>query len=198
MAQSSALLDDTSKNLESKILSELSKIAAESFMDLKQNDVFLYRIQLKVPKTKPIKQKIRNVPFHLREKFKTVIDEQVAAKLIEPINSPWSSPINIVGKKDGGIRVTQDYRKLNELTIQDAYPLPKIDHLLAMLSKSRYFTKIDCFSGFYQIPMSQESKELTAFACEFGLFHFNVMPMGLTNAPATFQRVMNEVFKDLI
>ncbi|RMZ96680.1 hypothetical protein BpHYR1_031733, partial [Brachionus plicatilis] len=82
LAQSTALMDDISKNLESEILSELSKVAAESFMDLKQNNVFQHRIQLKDPKTKPIKQKIRNVQFHLREKFETVIDEQIAAKLI--------------------------------------------------------------------------------------------------------------------
>ncbi|CAF1131858.1 unnamed protein product, partial [Brachionus calyciflorus] len=198
LSQSANELNDKNKILEFVILKELDKVAAENFLDLKPNNVFQHRIVLKDPKTKPIKQKVRNVPFHLREKFKAVIDEQIAAKLIEPSNSPWSSPINIVGKKDGGIRITQDYRKLNELTVKDAYPLPKIDQLLTMLSKSRYFTKIDCFSGFYQILMCQASKELTAFACEFGLFHFNVMPMGLTNAPGTFQRTMNEIFKDLI
>ena len=198
LAQSAKEFNDKNKILEFEILKELEKVAAENFLDLKPNNVFQHRIVLKDPKTKPIKQKVRNVPFHLREKFMAVIDEQIAAKLIEPSNSPWSSPINIVGKKDGGIRITQDYRKLNELTVKDAYPLPKIDQLLTLLSKSRYFTKIDCFSGFYQILMCQASKELTAFACEFGLFHFNVMPMGLTNAPATFQRTMNEIFKDLI
>ena len=134
----------------------------------------------------------------LREEFKKTLDEQLEAKLIEPSNSPWSSPINIVGKKDGGIRITQDYRLLNEVTVKDAYPLPVIDHMFAKLSQSSYYTKIDCFSGFYQIKLDQESKPLTAFSCEYGLFQFRVMPMGLTNAPATFQRVMNEVFKDLI
>ncbi|CAF0833296.1 unnamed protein product [Brachionus calyciflorus] len=128
---------------------------------------------------KPIRQKTRPVPFNLREKFKKTLDEQLEANLIEPSNSPWSSPINIVGKKDGGIRIIEDYRQLNEVT-------------------SKYYTKIDCFSGFYQNKLDETSKPLTAFSCEYGIFQFKVMPIGLTNAPATFQKVMNWVFKALI
>ncbi|CAF0882494.1 unnamed protein product [Brachionus calyciflorus] len=184
--------------LEKLIKSELIKVAANNFNELTPSAMFCHKIELIDPNVPPVKQKFRAVPFNLREKFKAYLDEQLAAKLIEPSTSPWSSPINIVGKKDGGIRITQDYRLLNKLTVKDAYPLPVIDHLFTQLSKSKRFTKMDCFCGFYQIKLEEKSKALTGFTCEFGLFQFTVMPMGLTNAPATFQRVMNEIFRDLI
>jgi hypothetical protein len=119
------------KQLEKTIKSELEKVAAKSFSDLKPRNNFTHKIDLIDPRIRPIKQKTRPVPFHLREKFKTFLNEQLAAGLIEPSSSPWSSPINIVGKKDGGIRVTQDYRLLNQQTIKDAYPLPVIEHILS-------------------------------------------------------------------
>ncbi|CAF0901705.1 unnamed protein product [Brachionus calyciflorus] len=174
--------------LENQIKNELGKVAANDFNDLTPSNVFCHKIELINPNINPVKQKIRPVPFNLREKSKAYLDEQIASKLIEPSNSPWSSPIHIVGKKDGGIRITQDYRLLNQLTVKDAYFLPVIDHLFSKLSKSRYFTKLDCFCGFYQIRLDPKSKSLTAFSCESGHFQFCVMPMGLTNATAPFQR----------
>ena len=98
-------------------------------------------------------------------------------------------------KPDGNIRVTHDYRWLNSITVKNAYPLPLIDEILAKFARAKVFTKIDCFSGFYQIKLAANSRQYTAFACEFGLFEYVVMPMGLSNAPATFQEVMNEVLE---
>jgi hypothetical protein len=103
-----------------------------------------------------------------------------------------------VKKKDGSIRVTQDFRKLNSVTVKDAYPIPRIDSMLHKLAGAKLFTTIDLASGYYQVGLSEESKQYTAFGCEFGFYEYNVMPMGLTNACATFQRMMNKVFDGLI
>ena len=103
-----------------------------------------------------------------------------------------------MSKRDNSIRLTIDYRWLNERTVKDAHPLPNIPDLYAQLSQSTYYTKVDCFSGFYQVQMDPDSRQYTAFSCEWGLFEYVVMPMGLTNAPATFQRLMNLVLHDEI
>ena len=104
----------------------------------------------------------------------------------------------LVSKPDGSIRVTIDYRSLNERTLKDAHPLPNNEDLYALLAQSRWFTKLDLYTGYFQILMKKECRKLTAFRCEWGLFEYLVMPMGLTNAPATFQRAMNQVLKRFI
>ena len=120
------------------------------------------------------------------------------AGLIRPSRSPWCAPVHIVKKKDGAIRVTQDYKRLNQLVIKDAYPIPNINTMLNQLAKAKVFSTIDLTHGYYQIPMQERSKKYTAFACEFGFFEFNVLPMGITNACETFQRMMNNVLGELI
>ena len=127
-----------------------------------------------------------------------MVDEMLDARIIVPSNSEWRSPTNLVAKKDGSTRITLDYRKLNEVTEKDAYPLPNINSSLSQLAGATYFTKLDLSSGYYQVPMEPESQKFTAFGCEFGLFEYTVMPMGLTNATATFQRLMNYVLAGLI
>ena len=104
-------------------------------------------------------------------------------------NSAWSSPIVLVRKKDGEPRFCVDYRALNKCTKKRSYPLPRIDDSLDQLSCCRYFSTLDLKSGYWQIPMKEKDKEKTAFTCHWGLFHFNVMPFGLCNAPATFQHL---------
>ena len=127
-----------------------------------------------------------------------MIDEMLDARIIVPSSSEWRSPTNLVAKKDGSTRITLDYRKINEVTEKDAYPLPNINSSLSQLAGANYFSKLDLSSGYYQVPMDEESQKYTAFGCEFGLFEYTVMPMGLTNATATFQRLMNNVLAGLI
>ena len=91
-----------------------------------------------------------------------------------------------------------DYRALNKISISDAYPLPRIDQLYDTVGKARYFTALDLKSGYYQIKIKDKDTSKTAFSCRFGNFEYKVMPFGLKNAPATFQRLMNHVFKDLL
>ena len=108
------------------------------------------------------------------------------------------SPIVLVGKKDGTIlRFCVDYRKLNSVTIKDTYALPRIDDALGILNGHKYFTSLDLNAGYWQIRMSEKDKEKTAFITDSGLWQFNVLSFGLTNAPATFQRYMDAVLAGL-
>ena len=117
--------------------------------------------------------------------------------VVQHSSSPWSSPIVMVKKKDGSWRFCVDYRKLNSVTHQDAYPLPWIDATLDSLSGAAYFTTLDLASGYWQVEVEEQDKEKTAFSTPQGHFEFNVMPFGLTNAPATFQRLMECVLAGL-
>ena len=114
--------------------------------------------------------------------------------LIVHSKSAWLSPMHLVSKPDGSIRITIDYRKLNAVTVKDAFPLPNIQHIFLQLTGARVFSKLDLSSGYYQIKMEPSSQQYTAFGCEFGLFEFTVMSMGLTNACATFQRMVHTIF----
>ena len=91
--------------------------------------------------------------------------------------SAWSSPVNLVGKQDGSLRVTQDYRKLNAATIKDAYPLPNINQMISLLGKSKVFTKLNITNGYYQVELEESSKHFTACICEFGQFEYNRLAM---------------------
>mgnify|MGYP002474891603 FL=1 len=113
--------------------------------------------------------------------------------IIRPSNSPWSSPILLVQKKDGTKRFCVDYHKLNSVTKKDVYPIPRIEDVLERLNGMKNFTTLDLVQSYYQIAVAEEDKEKTAFVTEQGSYEYNVMPFGLTNAPATFQRLMNLV-----
>ena len=112
-----------------------------------------------------------------------------------PSNSAWSSPIVLVTKKDGSTRFCVDYRRLNDLTVKDAYPIPRVDECLDSLTGSKWFSCLDLNSGFWQIGLDPADKEKTAFATSLGLYQFTVMPFGLANAPSTFERLIEDVMR---
>ncbi|KAJ1596253.1 hypothetical protein NDA14_002233 [Ustilago hordei] len=126
------------------------------------------------------------------------INESLENGTIRHSSSAWSSPVHIVPKPDGKKRVMIDYHALNRVTCRDTYPIPRADDSLNLLAGSRYFTSLDFLNGFWQIPMKESHKGMTAFSCRYGHFEWNVMPMGLTNVPAMFQRAMNDVLADFI
>ena len=134
----------------------------------------------------------RRPPFHL-----TTTAEEEVQKIIEPSNSPWASPVILVRKKDGSIRYCIDYRRLNTVTQKDFYPLPRIDDSLDALGKARFFSTLDLASGYWQIGLTEEAKEKSAFCTPRELYQFKVMHFGLTNVPAKFQRLMERVLAGL-
>jgi hypothetical protein len=125
------------------------------------------------------------------------INEMLKEKIISPSNSPWASPVVLAPKKDGSFRFCIDYRKLNAVTIRDAYPIPRVDDTLDALEEAQFISTVDLRSGYWQVEMDPKSQAMTAFISHKGLFEFNVMPYGLMNAPATFQRLMDIVLAGL-
>lgn len=140
----------------------------------------------------PIKQRHYMVSPKVMEAITEEVDAMLADDIIEPSKSSWSSPIVMIRKPDSTYRFCLDFRKLNQVTKKDAYPLPQMESILSKLRRAKYITKIDLHKGFLQVPLNQSSKEYTAFIVPGrGLFHFKRMPFGLTNSPATFQRMMD-------
>ncbi len=125
------------------------------------------------------------------------MDKILRVGVIEESNSVWSSPVVLVTRKDGTTRFCVDYRKLNDVTKKDSYPLPRTDDTLTTLSGSVWFSTLDLKSGYWQVGFHPDGKEKTAFSTGSGLYHFTFMPFGLCNAPATFERLMEMVLKGL-
>ena len=123
----------------------------------------------------------------MRDHLKLMLD----AGVIRPSNSPWCNAVVLVRKKDGSLRFCIDFRKLNSLTVKDSHPLPRICEMLESLAGAAHYSTFDMNSGFWQVPMSPESKQYTAFTLgSMGLYECESMPFGLCNAPPTFQRLM--------
>jgi len=106
--------------------------------------------------------------------------------VIEPASGEWASPVVMVPKPDGSVRFCIDYRKLNLMTIKDAYPIPRMDECIDSLGDARVFSTLDCNAGYWQIPVAEEDKHLTAFTCHSGAWQCVRLSFGLYNAPATF------------
>ena len=143
----------------------------------------------------PICQKPYRVEFKNRHVIEEEVEKMLSIDLIEPARSPWSSPVVLIPKKDGSVRFCVDFRKLNAVTVRDTFPLPRIDDIIPLLGKKKFFVGLDLASGYWQVPMSdsKDSKNKTTFTCHVGTFRFKYMPFGGMNAPATFQRLMQQV-----
>ena len=134
--------------------------------------------------------------YRLPHSQRKIVDEQVQEMLregiIQPSRSPWSSPLFLVPKRDGQFRPMIDYRKVNEQTKDERYPLPVLKDLLMSLGQgNKIFSSLDLLSGYWQVPMAPESREITAFSTPNAHYEFLMMPFGLKSAPITFQRMIN-------
>lgn len=156
-----------------------------------------HRIELIPGSTPPSRPTYRLSIAELSE-LKTQLKELIEAGFIRPSKSPFGAPVLFVKKKDGSMRLCIDYRALNNLTIKNSYPLPRIDELFDCLQGSRYFSKIDLRSGYHQIRIAEGDAPKTAFRTRYGHFEFLVLPFGLTNAPATFMHLMHETFREML
>jgi hypothetical protein len=145
----------------------------------------------------PLRSGLRRVSFNERDQVRIDVDKMLSNGIIERSNSPWASPVVLLRKKDEAIRFCIDYRRLNNVTKKDAYPLPRIDDTLESLSGATCFSTIDLAAGYWQVEMTEEDKAKTAFVSHVGLFQFTKMPFGLCNAPSTFQRLMESVLAGL-
>ena len=129
------------------------------------------------------------------EELKQQLEELTKAGFIQSSKSPFGVPILFVKKKDGTMRMCVDYRALNEITIKNSYPLPRVDELFDRLQGAKYFSKIDLRSGYHQIRIVPADVPKTAFRTRYGHYEFLVLPFGLTNAPATFMHLMHQTFR---
>ena len=189
------LTEDSQRDQLCSLVLEFADLFALDSSELGRTSVVTHRIN--TGDHSPMKQPPRRIPFSLREKVCELTQEILDHGVIQPSSSPWASPIVLVAKKDGSTQFCVDYRKLNAITKLDVYPLPRIDNSLDLLAETRFFSTLDIASGYWQVGMEEESQEKTAFTTHTGLFEFTVMPFGLCNAPATFQRLMENVLTGL-
>ena len=145
----------------------------------------------------PIKQAPRRVPHALADEEKQAIIELQEKGVIEKSTSSWSALIVLVRKRNGKIRPCVDYRRLNEVTRKDAFPLPRTQDCLDDVAGATLFSTFDLTSGYHQIPIKESDKPKTAFVTKYGLYQFNTTSFGLTNAPATFQRLIELLMQGL-
>lgn len=176
-------------------LNTFSDVFSHSDLDFGHATKVQHHINLK--DGTPFKQRSRPIHPHDFEAVKKHLRALLDAGVIKESESPFSSPIVVVRKKNGDVRLCVDYRKLNLQTIRDAYALPNLEESFSALAGSKWFSVMDLKSGYYQIEMCEADKPKTAFVCPFGFYEFNRMPQGITNAPSTFQRLMEKCMTDI-
>ncbi|GBN05127.1 Retrovirus-related Pol polyprotein from transposon 17.6 [Araneus ventricosus] len=188
-------LNEEQRTAVKELLQEFQSLFSTNDSDVGRCNMTQHRIN--TGNYPPIKQYQRRLPLAKKEEAERLVKEMVDNGIIEESSGPWASPIVLVKKKDVSTRFSVDYRKLNEITIKDSYPLPRIDDTLDALNGSQWFSTLDLKSGYWQVEIQPEDKEKTAFTTGKGLWQFKVMPFGLCNALATFERLMETVLRGL-
>ncbi len=196
------LLEGISEDLSPEQLAQVKKVVMDYegvFMgpDGKLGRTDLVKHTIDTGGAPPLKQAPRRVPLAQRQVMEEEISAMLEQDIIKPSNSPWASPVVLVKKKDGSVRFCVDYRRLNEISRKDAFPLPRCDECLETLHGAAYFSTLDCASGFWQVEMDPKDAYKTSFCTRSGLYEFKVMPYGLCNSPLTFQRLMEGLLRGL-
>ena len=147
---------------------------------------------------RPVKQYPYRLSPEKRELMRQEVQYLLDNDLAVPSCSPWAAPCLLVPKGDGAVRLCTDFRRLNQLTVADSFPMPRIDDLVDEVSSARFLTKVDLLKGFYQVPLSSRAREASAFVTPDGLYEYKVMPFGMKNSGSTFQRLASWVVRDLV
>ncbi|KAG1934526.1 interleukin-1 receptor accessory protein-like 1-A [Pimephales promelas] len=177
------------------LVSSMSDVFALHDLDYGRTDKVKHHINLS--DNTPFKQRSRPIHPQDVDAVRRHLKELLDAGVIRESESPFASPIVVVKKKNNDVRLCIDFRKLNSQTIKDAYALPNLEEAFSALTGSKWFSVLDLKSGFYQIEMEEADKHKTAFVCPLGFYEFNRMPQGVTNAPSSFQRLMERCMGDL-
>jgi len=191
--ESSKNLNESQKQLCAEFISEFCDVFSEEII---AGNCKIGEHVINLQDSSPIRQVPRRIPIYMRKEVNKIIMDMRNQGVIEESKSPWMSPAVLVKKKDGTIRFCIDYRKLNAVTKKDSYPLPRIDDIFDQLAGNSWYSTLDLKSGYWQVKIRPEDKEKTAFSVGNGLWQFKVMPFGLCNAPATFERVMERVLQE--
>lgn len=170
----------------------------EEFSDVLQNrpgrtDVAEHHIETDT--ASPVRQAPYRIPYAQREEMKKEVERMEKMGVVQPSKSEWASPVVMVPKKDGTQRFCVDFRKVNNISKFDAYPMARIDDIIDRLGRARYLSNVDLTRGYWQVPLSEQSRKKTAFTTPVGLYEFTTMPFGLHGAPATFQRMMDRILQ---
>ena len=205
-AEKALLSGDTSEKLGIvKRLNEVSACDNDLFKEFSQLFVGLgqssmkYKITLKSEAEPYALTTPRRVPIPLMNKVKQKLDEMTSSGVIEVVEEPtnWCSPMVIVPKPDGDIRICVDLSRLNKYIKREIYPMPVSEHILAQLGQSKYFSKLDAYWGFWQVALEEESQILTTFISPFGRYKFKRLPFGIASAPEFFQKQMSQILSGL-
>lgn len=188
-------LSEEQKYQLTNLLNKHSDAFAKSKTDLGKCSVLKHHID--TGNAAPVKQPLRRTPQAFEGEEERYLKEQLENGTIQPSTSAWASPLVMVRKKTGDVRVCVDYRKLNERTIKDAYPLPRINMCLDCLASSKIFSTIDLQNAYMQLEVAEEDRHKTAFISKYGLFEYSVLPFGVCNGPSTFQRCVELIFRGL-
>src|ERR1700733_10184165 len=178
------------------------KLIANTSFDIGKLKLKLKEMEMKIELKEDFKEKaIKNRPYPLnqahQEEVKRQVRELEKAGIIRKSSSQFAAPVVLVKKKGGSLRMCVDYRKLNQATIRDEWPLPNIGEVIETIRGKCVFSKLDIRAGYLHVPIREKDKHKTAFIAPNGLYEWNRMGFGFTNAPATFQRIMTSMFDDL-
>ncbi|MCG8045657.1 MAG: reverse transcriptase domain-containing protein, partial [Candidatus Thiodiazotropha endolucinida] len=197
LLQSSSNLTESQKQSLKVLLYEYKDQFSKSSHDLGCTNLVEHTIKT-IPDCKPVKLRPYRIPIAKRDFAENEIKAMAEKGLIEPSYSAWSAPAVLVPKRDGTTRFCVDYRRLNQVTIPDSHPLPRIDDTLDALGGSNWFSTLDLKSGFHQVSIAEEDRPKTAFSIPgSGLWQWRVLPFGLINSPSVFERLMERVFSGL-